>query len=241
MTRRCLGLGPERRRCGNDALDGSAYCAEHPAFAPVIRKARSENSIASLLQRRDANEIRDDTRFPVAASLRRKSTFELGEILHHDQDSHMRWSAAFALRKRRDPTTIEAIWDTLALEPVAIVRQQCVVALGKIGTGAVIGPLIERLWHDRDSGVRQASAVALGNLGITHVSQELLDVLGRENSAFVRWDCVVALGQVGDESAEPPLDKLALTERAQVIRTACRDAIEAIRRRALAILPRDRL
>jgi len=230
MTR-CFALTPERHRCEQNAINGSGYCAEHAHFAPAITAPQPARGIAQLFLRRDSNGVRDDARLSVESSLKRKSTVELAHVLLDDPNMLTRWSAAYALRKRRDPGSIESLWDALHREPVAMVRQQCVVALGKIGTGAVIGPLIEALWHDRDSGVRQASAVALGNLGITHVSRDLLDVLGRENSAFVRWDCVVALGQVGDATAEPPLNKLALTERAQVIRDACRDAIDAIRKR----------
>lgn len=236
MTR-CLALTPERNRCEKNSVNALDYCAEHTHFAPAISTPQPARGIAGFLQRRDSNDVRDDTRLAVESSLKRKSTSELARLLLDDPNMLTRWQAAYALRKRRDPGSIESLWDALHHEPVAMVRQQCVVALGKIGTGAVIGPLIEALWHDHDSGVRQASAVALGNLGITHVSQELLDVLGREHSAFVRWDCVVALGQVGDETTEPPLSQHSLTERAQVIRDACRDAIEAIRQRAGKILP----
>jgi HEAT repeat protein len=65
------------------------------------------------------------------------------------------------LRKRRDREALEPLWQVMHDDPSGLVRQQAAVALGKIGTAGVMGPLIEGLVHDSDAGVRQACAVGL--------------------------------------------------------------------------------
>lgn len=229
---RCLGLTDERRRCDKNALDGSGYCAEHQHFAPA-NTSTAPRGIAKFWHR-NGPAVPDSARFGIPAHLNKQSTPALAQILLRDPNAFTRWSVAFALRKRRDPTALEPLWDALQRDRVALVRQQCAVAIGKIGTGAALGPLVQALWHDADSGVRQACAVALGNLRYACAATDLANVLAREQSAFVRWDCVLALGQVGTAAVEPLLNELAQSERAQVIRDASREAIEAIHKRAAA-------
>jgi HEAT repeat protein len=127
------------------------------------------------------------------------------------------------------------LWSILQNDATRYVRQQCAVALGKIGTPLVFAPLVEALNHDRDQGVRQACAIALGNLGLPPAVQEIARVLEVEENIFVKWDCIVALGQLGDTRVEKLLIHLQAEEIAQVIRDACHDSLSEIRQRDRAV------
>ncbi|MBI3913572.1 MAG: HEAT repeat domain-containing protein, partial [Chloroflexi bacterium] len=239
---RCFGLTDNRVRCAAKAANASGYCQAHQNFVESVGEiAPKGGGVSGLVEKfftRDGRRVIPDTaKYSLPASIKNSSTPALIEKLLHSPSADLRWSAAFALRQRRDPATIEPLWDALRRDAVALVRQQCAVALGKIGTRAVLGPLIEGLWHDADPAVRQACAIALGNLGYALAAPDLANVLEREPAAFVRWDAVLALGQVGDLSFAPRLDALAKQERAQFLREAARAAIEEIRKRAEKILP----
>jgi HEAT repeat protein len=229
----CLGLTVDRKRCPALAINETGYCAEHQPTEPDVRSAEMlarEGWLDKLMARPAPPRIPDDVRHRVAGSLKNKPTAQVCEVLLHHPSVDMRWDAAFALRKRRDPAAIEALWQALHNDPVGLVRQQAAVALGKIGTRAVLGPLIEALWHDRDAGVRQACAIALGNLGYAIASQDLVKVLGRDIATFVRWDCALALGQLGDRTVEGLLNELAQNDPSPVVRNACKEALEAIKK-----------
>ena len=236
---RCYGLTTDRHRCSREAHETTNFCAEHQAMAQTERTLKpaleTRDGVARLLQRLQPvfvkNVVPDGANFAVPGWLKKKPTSQVIERLLNDPSCMIRWSAAFILRKRRDPAAIEPLWQVLRNDPVSFVRQQSAVALGKIGTAAVLGPLIEALWHDRDAGVRQACAIALGNLGYAVATKDLADVLGRDRAVFVRWDCALALGQVGDFTVERLLEELAEKDRSEVVRRACREALTEIQRR----------
>ncbi len=243
---RCLGLTSERRRCPTLAVDTTEYCSEHQREMAGLEldlayAHDSAGGIRHLLHRvRRAPARRvvpDGAQFGVAGWIRRSSTPVLAGHLIHHADTLVRWSAAYTLRKRRDPAAVESLWQALTQDPVSMVRQQAAVALGKISTVAVLGPLIEGLAHDADSGVRQACAIALGNLGCGFAAAHIGQVLQREPSAFVRWDCALALGRVGDRSYAALLADLAATDRTTVVRSACGEALAEIQRRDLPERP----
>ncbi len=234
---RCLGLTEERRRCPAEAEDGSGYCVAHRgsrngAFASA---PAAGSGLAGWLARRGGAaphpELKDEARYDVPSWLRSSPTPTVIHHLLHDASLLVRWSAAFTLRKRRDPSAVDPLWQALQRDRSGLVRQQAAVALGKLGHPAVLGPLVEALWHDPDPGVRQACAVALGNLGYRDAAGDLAAALSRERAAFVRWDCVLALGQIGDRSVEPLLSRLAQSEPAEAVRNASRTALADIRRR----------
>lgn len=234
-TMQCRGLTQDRKRCAAQAIDETGFCAEHRLLTQTVEphtEAKSRSGLIDKLLARPARDgVPDDVKHAVAGTLKNKSTAHLCEVLLRDKSTNARWNAAFALRRRRDPAAIEALWQALRADPVGMVRQQSAVALGKIGTLAVLSPLIEALWHDRDAGVRQACAIALGNLGYSIASKDLAQVLGRDIAAFVRWDCALALGQIGDRTVEGLLNELATSDASPVVRKACQEAVENIQKR----------
>jgi HEAT repeat protein len=236
---RCFGLTTSRHRCATEAQSSTSFCAEHQSFAqdqPLIATTPPDtHPLARLLQRvrlGDASRrVPDDARFAVPRWLAKSSTPQVIEHMLNHPSCMVRWSAAFVLRRRREPVAIEPLWQVLQNDPVGFVRQQAAVALGKIGTPAALGPLIEALWHDRDAGVRQACAIALGNLGYRVAAQDLAEVLERESTVWVRWDCALALGQIGDGAVERLLAARAETDPSEVVRAACREALAEMQKR----------
>lgn len=234
---RCFALTADKRRCANDTPDASSYCAVHennvghePMTAP--------NRIGGILARvRGALNppIYDGGKYEVPKWLNDAPTAQVIEHLRTHPDSMTRWMAAFVLRKRRASEAIEPLWNVLQNDGTRYVRQQCAVALGKIGTPLVFAPLVEALNHDRDQGVRQACAIALGNLGMPPAAEEIARVLEGEENIFVKWDCIVALGQLGDTRVEKLLIRLQAEEIAQVIRDACYDSLSEIRQRGRVV------
>lgn len=235
----CYALTPEKRRCANDAQDVSKFCHAH---AGAETGSWNENpngkrmgGILAQVRRAFNSPIYDGGKYEVPKALNDAPTPKVIEHLRGHPDSMMRWMAAFVLRKRRSADATEALWDVLKTDETRFVRQQCAVALGKIGTPLVYAPLIEALNHDRDQGVRQACAIALGNLGVPGTMEEIARVLEREENIFVKWDCIVALGQLGDTRVEKLLLRLQAEEIAQVIRDACRESLAEIRQRNRAM------
>lgn len=229
---RCFGLTDDRRRCPAEAAGVTGYCLQHQQeMGPGVTWDK-RGILRSLRRRWSRLRVADDVAFDdLPAWLKRSSTATVIHHLLHNPDSTIRWTAAFILRRRRDPAAIEPLWEVLQRERFSDVRQQAAVALGKIGTPAVLSPLIEGLWHDRDARVRQVCAIALGNLGHPAAAPDLAQVLEREPAFFVRWDCILALGQVGDRTTEPLLRQLANTESTEVLQRACYQALAMLRRR----------
>ncbi len=237
---RCLGLTSDKHRCAAEAISTARYCQQHDREMTQVAKPTDELSdrgsrATSFIDKFRGSPSRrlvpDAAKFDLPPWLAKSNTGTVIDHLLHHPSSLTRWHAALVLRKRRDPRSIDALWQTLKQDSVVLVRQQAAVALGKIGTAAVLAPLTEALWHDPDAVVRQASAIALGNLGYRVASDDLVSVLDREQSAFVRWDCIVALGQVGDHAAEPLLSQIESGDRIEWLRRACADAIAQIRQR----------
>jgi hypothetical protein len=227
----CLGLTSDRRRCGLQAVGTVLFCGEHQdqtirsAHVGLESRGGFRAFLIGQLRKSTRRRVPDDARFGVPVWLKTSPTTKVVEHLLHHPDATVRWSAAFVLRKRRDPSAIEPLWRVLHFEPSSLVRQQAAVALGKIGTAVVLGPLTEGLVHDSDASVRQACAIALGNLGFRSAAIDLMIVLQHEEATFVRWDCVLSLGQVGDRGHEPLLRGLADKEPAEVVRRAYREVL----------------
>lgn len=238
---RCRGLTSDRRRCTAESVQTTVYCEAHQATEadgdmPTEPPPPGRSGIAGLVGKFRAtarSQVPDDARFEIPAFLKKSATPQLIDHLLNSPDVMVRWCSAFALRRRRERSAVEPLWQALQGDLSSLVRQQCAVALGKIGTTAVLGALIEALWHDSDPGVRQACAIALGNLGYGIAADDLARSLERERSVFVRWDVVLALGQVGDRIIEPFLSELSDKDKSLVVRNACREALQDIRRRSL--------
>ncbi len=234
----CHALTSEKNRCPNEALAATRYCALHASEMTSPSVASAPTRLGGFLARLRGTlyaPIADGGKYDVPKWLNDAPTAQVIEHLQTHSDSMVRWMAAFVLRKRRAPEAIEPLWDTLLKDDTRFVRQQCAVALGKIGTPLVIAPLVQALNHDPDQAVRQACAIALGNLGLPQTMEEIVRVLEAEENIFVKWDCIVALGQLGDARVEKLLTRLQAEEIAQVIREACRDALQEIRQRHRAV------
>lgn len=238
---RCLGLTNDKHRCAADAISAAGYCAQHdrelaqnaePIDALPDKKSRATGFIHRVRGGPSRRLVPDSAKFDLPSWLAKSDTETVTDHLLHNPSSLTRWHAALVLRKRRDPRSIDALWQALKQDLVVLVRQQAAVALGKIGTAAVLAPLTEALRHDPDANVRQASAIALGNLGYRVAAEDLASALAHEQAAFVRWDCVVALGQVGDHTAEPLLARIESGDRIEWLQRACAEAIAQIRRRS---------
>ncbi len=235
----CLGLTTDYHRCPRQAADEQGYCGDHRREELVLRGERvienDRNPLVGitnrLFRRSIVPRVPDEVRYHVPKALESSPTPIVVERLLQDPDSTIRWCAAFVLRRRRDPVAIEPLWHVLLHDSSRLTRQQAAVALGKIGVPSVLAPLLECLWHDADPGVRQAAAIAIGNLGYVSAARDIGHALEREQNSVVRWDLILALGQLGDRSAEPLIREIERAERADFIQTACRQALENIRRR----------
>lgn len=238
----CLGLTEERHRCPQRASEGSPFCELHQeqnAEVPFARPAPSSRPTLSEWVDRlkggpSAPPVPDPGKFDLPSWIKKSASGDLADHVQNNPNSITRWLSAFALRKRRDPQTIESLWNVLVHDSSRIVRQQTAVAIGKIGTPSALGPLLEGLWHDPDAGVREACAVALGNLGYPSAVGDLARVLERERDRFVRWDTILALGQLADETHEPLLISLSESEPAEFLRQAALEALNELRARRSA-------
>jgi HEAT repeat protein len=83
------------------------------------------------------------------------------------------------------------------------VRQAATKALGHIGDGSVVAPLISRL-ADGSTWVRRSAAYALGAMCARQALLALTAVL-EDPDPYVRRNAAWALGRVGDTSALPKL------------------------------------
>lgn len=231
----CHALTPIKRRCPDAACAGTRYCALHAnENTRAAESSTASGRLGGLLGRVRSvfnTPIYDGGKFDPPKWLNDAATPQVIVQLQTHSDSMVRWSAAYILRKRRAVDAIEPLWSVLQHDDTRFVRQQCAVALGKIGTSLVVAPLVEALNHDRDQGVRQACAIALGNLGLPYSDEEIARVLEREENVYVKWDCIVALGQLGDRRVEKLLVRLQAEEIAQVVRDACRDSLKEIQQR----------
>jgi hypothetical protein len=103
---RCCALTPEKRRCPNDALDATNYCAAHRDDTARERQATLPNRFGGIFARvRGALNapIYDGGKYDVPGWLNDAPTALVIEHLCTHPDSMIRWMAAFVLRKRRAP------------------------------------------------------------------------------------------------------------------------------------------
>lgn len=109
-------------------------------------------------------------------------------------DAPVRARALHLLGQRRDPSLGPAIAKLLA-DPVPRVRQGAVAALGAVGVGKQLHPLIERL-HDDDLEVRLAAVRVLGDSKLPGAKRALVPLV-RDPSMVVRRAAAQALVALG--------------------------------------------
>ena len=120
-----------------------------------------------------------------------------------DPDADVRRTAAMALGMTdhkgdmaRILVTARALARTLRADDVAEVRRWAAWALGQIGNGASVEPLIVALEHDESDEVRRWAAWSLGMLGDPKAYDVLAQATTDENAEVRRW-AVWALAQIG--------------------------------------------
>lgn len=109
-------------------------------------------------------------------------------------DAPVRARALHLLAQRRDPSLGPAI-AKLLVDPVPRVRQGAVAALGAVGVGKQLHPLIERL-HDDDLEVRLAAVRVLGDSKLAGAKRALVPLV-RDPSMVVRRAAAQALVALG--------------------------------------------
>ncbi|SDH51254.1 HEAT repeat [Roseospirillum parvum] len=144
-------------------------------------------------------------------------------------DSLARQEAIEALGQRRAPQAVEPLL-TLLADPAAdgLDRMAAAYALGEIGDGRAVAPLIAALDRDMSerTGLAMAAIPALGQLGDSRAVPLLRRALAKSDDHWLgRAEAARALGWIGDPSAVP--DLLAATTRTDT-RDAAIAALAAI-------------
>lgn len=126
--------------------------------------------------------------------------------------SQIRWFAAQALGRRKDPRAVAPLRRALA-DADGGVRIHAALALGELAAVEAAEDLARLLAGDDDSGVRKASAVALGFLPGDRSRAALAKGLS-DAEIQVRWNAALALARLGDGAAAPLLSEML--DRARV-------------------------
>ncbi|GAB4218007.1 MAG: HEAT repeat domain-containing protein [Synechococcales cyanobacterium] len=124
----------------------------------------------------------------------------------------VRVSAAYALGRNSDPTTVPMLIATFQQDWNGYVRKGVVWAMGNAQDAAAL-PVLASAVLDDIVAVRLWAASALGQLGarvgnasnLQHPIQALVTALQRDPVAAVRSNCAWALGQLHDIFADPRL------------------------------------
>ncbi|MCE9637096.1 MAG: HEAT repeat domain-containing protein [Planctomycetes bacterium] len=200
-----------RRAVEESAIE--AVVAQHLArllelAADVGDTTRRKIAVKSLAFTRSA-----DAKHPLAAD----ATGVLVAALHTN-DPQLQTNAAFALARRKDPSTpVQALLDAarsgdadvrvnslLALWHVLDVRGEKGMALDAPTREAAL-PIIETSLFDPDDPMaRGYAAAAMGALGDPRGVDSLLNLL-RDTNPVVRTHTALALGKLGDRRAVEPL------------------------------------
>lgn len=164
-----------------------------------------------------------------------KLTFEApGDMLRHQlaegSNSVLRWTAADALSKKNDPTTVKSLADVLAHENEAwMVRVEVARALGKIRSDAALETLLATL-STAHPKVRRAVAGALGGFKKPEAAKALQGLLGKEASYLVAADAARSLGRTRQHGALETLKSIVdQSSWADVVRAGALDGMAALR------------
>lgn len=124
-----------------------------------------------------------------------------------------------------------AVGETAVKSPSANVRQAAALALAKLGdpqTAAVLLPLL----NDKNTMARIAAIQALGTL---HAKMAIPAILQTANEPATQFEAIKALAQMPDPRALTAY-LTGLGSKSPELRTACRQAVAAIREPAVPIL-----
>ena len=177
-----------------------------------------------------------------------KLSFEApGDMLRHQlgegSNAVLRWTAAGALSKKNDPTSVKALRDSLTREGEAwMVRVEAARALGKIRSEPALEALLAVLSTSHPK-VRRAVVGALGAFKKPSAASALTDVLGKEASYLVTADAARSLGRTRQPGALETLKSVIdQASWADVVRAGALDGMAALRDDAAldAVLKRTR-
>lgn len=110
----------------------------------------------------------------------------LKHVLANDTEENVRAESAASLGSLKDAGAVEALIAALRDE-ASIVREACVLALGKFNDERAGAPLLERLRYDTSHTVRMAAARTLPLLPIDKLQDEIAAILDTEQDERVRW------------------------------------------------------
>jgi HEAT repeat protein len=116
----------------------------------------------------------------------------------HASDKDARVAAALHLGKTADVSALDALLQSLAVEPELDIRETITWALVRLGHAAVT-PLIQMLANP-DPFVRHHAAHVLGKIGAPESVDPLIQSLG-DSDPTVRMKAALSLGQIGDPKA----------------------------------------
>jgi aminopeptidase N len=164
-----------------------------------------------------------------------KLTFEApGDMLRHQlaegSNALLRWTAAGALAKKNDPTTVKALTGVLKHENEAwMVRVEVARALGKIRSEAALQALIATLSTSHPK-VRRAVVGALGGFKKPEAAKALQGLLDKEASYLVAADAARSLGRTRQPGALETLKSVMdQSSWADVVRAGALDGMAALR------------
>lgn len=106
------------------------------------------------------------------------------------------------INKLKDYGDINGLIKALSYEKDYSVRKYAAIALGEIGEGCAVDPLIANL-NDKDKNVHNAAADALGKIGYASVEPLIAILKAKEGS--MRSTAAKVLGNIGDARAVDPL------------------------------------
>ena len=142
----------------------------------------------------------------VAHVQRARAIEALASVAESDPDPHTRVMAISALGKR-GPAARAAATGLIGLlgDRDGSVRNVAARALGEIGDGRAVPPLVERLAVEPDAEIRDTIVAALASFPDDHDALDGLLVALRDREWGIRVSAALALGQTGDRRAVPEL------------------------------------
>jgi hypothetical protein len=145
--------------------------------------------------------------------------------LLRDEDSDIRYGAAFLLWDLRDVRSVEPFIRLLSDKDDSV-RRLAATVLGGLNDPRAVEPLIRSL-GDENEEVRSRAASSLGELNDLHAVEPLIKLLTDSNWK-VRLGAVKALGELKDKRAIAPLRALVVTEMITEVREFATKVIQEI-------------
>jgi HEAT repeat protein len=142
----------------------------------------------------------------------------LGGILRESRHEDLRFEAARALGKIKDPGGMEFLGETLGSRAgSAELRKECVVSLRLIRDPAVLPLLKSALKDDAEPSVRSVAGEAFLDVGREAAVLEALPFL-KDRDSFVRMMLIEGLGDLRDDRAVEAIGERLMNDREESVR-----------------------